>query len=219
MITGPREVGRKKQERLGVTYDLWLCSVDSGNMMLGQEDMPMMLGDREASDAEVERYRGQSGERSSPRHRHVSRKVQAATGMGMAGLILLIMTYVLLGFVGGWGLPLGWMILFSGIVFACGLATPTTLRLLWPSFSGLRKLEPDRRRSLSFGKSTTVPATMIHAERQLLEAIDRRGEITPARAALETTLTVAEADRLLSDLAQRGHLEVRAEGGKLVYSL
>jgi hypothetical protein len=39
------------------------------------------------------------------------------------------------------------------------------------------------------------------------------------RAALETTLTVAEADRMLSELAQGGHLEVRVEGGKLLYGL
>ena len=58
-----------------------------------------------------------------------------------------------------------------------------------------------------------------HPERQLLEAIERRGEITPTRAALETTLTVHEADRMLSDLAEQGHLNIRAENGKLVYTL
>ncbi len=57
------------------------------------------------------------------------------------------------------------------------------------------------------------------AERRLLEAIDRHGEITPVRAALETPLTVAEADRMLSELAKGGHLEVRVEGGKLLYGL
>jgi len=57
------------------------------------------------------------------------------------------------------------------------------------------------------------------AERQLLEAIDRHGEITPIRAALETSLTVAEADRMLSLLAKGGYLEVQVEGGKLLYSL
>lgn len=57
------------------------------------------------------------------------------------------------------------------------------------------------------------------AERQLLEVIERNGEITPARAALQTSLTVEEAEQLLSDLAQRGHLDVRVEGSKLVYAL
>ena len=56
-------------------------------------------------------------------------------------------------------------------------------------------------------------------EQELLEAIERHGEVSPARAALETSLTVAEADRMLSDLAQGGYLEVRVEGGRLLYSL
>ena len=67
--------------------------------------------------------------------------------------------------------------------------------------------------------SDAVGSSEKRAERQLLEAIDRHGEITPARAALETTLTVAEADRMLSELAKGGHLEVRVEGGKLLYGL
>lgn len=57
-----------------------------------------------------------------------------------------------------------------------------------------------------------------HAEQQLLEAIERHGEITPARAALETPLSVAEADRMLGELAEKGHLEVQAREGRLVYS-
>ncbi len=57
------------------------------------------------------------------------------------------------------------------------------------------------------------------AERQLLEVLESQGEITPARAALETALTVDEAERLLADLAQKGHLDIRVEGSKLVYSL
>jgi hypothetical protein len=57
------------------------------------------------------------------------------------------------------------------------------------------------------------------AERQLLEVIEANGEITPARAALQSSLTVEEAEQTLSELAQRGHLDVRVEGSKLVYSL
>lgn len=58
-----------------------------------------------------------------------------------------------------------------------------------------------------------------HAERQRLETIEGHGSITPVRAALETTLTVSEADRMLSDLAAGGHLEVRVEGRRLLYSM
>lgn len=57
------------------------------------------------------------------------------------------------------------------------------------------------------------------AERQLLEVIERHREITPARAALETSLTVNEAERSLSELAQKGHLDVRVEGSRLLYAL
>ena len=56
-------------------------------------------------------------------------------------------------------------------------------------------------------------------ERELLEALARRGELSPALAALETSLTVAEANRMLSDLANSGHLEVRAQEGRLGYAL
>ena len=56
-------------------------------------------------------------------------------------------------------------------------------------------------------------------ERELLEALERYGEITPARAALETTLSVSEADRMLSELAKNGHIEVRAREGRLEYAL
>lgn len=56
-------------------------------------------------------------------------------------------------------------------------------------------------------------------ERELLEVLERHGEITPARAALETTLSVSEADRMLSELAKNGHIEVRAREGRLEYAL
>lgn len=56
-------------------------------------------------------------------------------------------------------------------------------------------------------------------EQELLEALQREGEITPARAAMETSLTVSEADEMLEELAGRGHLEVRVRGGGLFYAL
>jgi hypothetical protein len=56
-------------------------------------------------------------------------------------------------------------------------------------------------------------------ERELLGALARRGELSAALAALETSLTVAEADRMLSDLAESGHVEVRAHDGRLGYAL
>ena len=56
-------------------------------------------------------------------------------------------------------------------------------------------------------------------ERELLEAIRESGEISAAAAAARTSLTVAEADRKLRELAENGHIEVRARGGAVFYAL
>ena len=57
-------------------------------------------------------------------------------------------------------------------------------------------------------------------ERELLSAIkDNGGSITPAEAAMETSLTVREADGMLSELAGAGHLAVRSRDGALIYAL
>ena len=64
-----------------------------------------------------------------------------------------------------------------------------------------------------------APAPEAAREKELLEALRRRGELAVAGAALETSLTVEEADRMLSALAAKGHLEVRVERGRLLYSL
>ena len=56
-------------------------------------------------------------------------------------------------------------------------------------------------------------------EQELLEAIRESGEISAAAAAARTSLTVAEADRMLRELAENGHLEVRARGGAIFYAL
>ena len=56
-------------------------------------------------------------------------------------------------------------------------------------------------------------------EKELLGALARHGELTAARAALETSLSVSEADRMLSELAKEGHVEVRAREGRLGYAL
>ena len=67
--------------------------------------------------------------------------------------------------------------------------------------------------------SPEQPAVANARERELLEALQRRGELTPAQAAMETSLTVNEADKMLEDLAAKGHLDVRVRGGGLFYGL
>ncbi len=63
------------------------------------------------------------------------------------------------------------------------------------------------------------PPSANGKERELLVALREHGELTPARAAMETSLTVAEADGMLKELAEGGHLEVRVRGGGLFYAL
>ena len=63
------------------------------------------------------------------------------------------------------------------------------------------------------------PAVANAGERELLEALQRRGELTPAQAAMETSLTVDQADKMLEDLAAKGHLDVKVRGGGLFYGL
>lgn len=67
-------------------------------------------------------------------------------------------------------------------------------------------------------RAATSP-TRSTGERELLEALRREGEVSPTRAAMETSLSVAEADAMLKKLAEAGHLEVRVRGGGLFYAL
>ncbi len=68
------------------------------------------------------------------------------------------------------------------------------------------------------GAKSEAPAVETK-ERQLLRALERNGELTPALAATETSLSVAESERLLKDLAGAGHLEMRVRGGGIFYAL
>ncbi len=57
-------------------------------------------------------------------------------------------------------------------------------------------------------------------EKQLLMAIqDAGGGITPVEAALGTSLTVDEAEEILTRFADRGHLVVHSRDGALLYAL
>jgi hypothetical protein len=72
---------------------------------------------------------------------------------------------------------------------------------------------------LSQRKRTAIPVP-DSKERELLSAIrDNGGSITPAEAAMETSLTVREADEMLSELTSGGHLRLESQSGSLHYSL
>lgn len=76
---------------------------------------------------------------------------------------------------------------------------------------GLSRLQQQRRKAVS---------PRVRKERELLSAMrNNSGSITPAEAAMETSLTVSEADNTLSELAAGGHLQVESSEGTLVYRL
>ncbi len=125
----------------------------------------------------------------------MSLKARAVTGVVTGGAILLAAALLVL-FTDFW-----WLILiFCWMVF---LALGTFAR-------GVTSLMESRQEE-------RLPQNS--KERELLEALRDRGELTPAQAAVETSLSVREADEMLKELAEGGHLEVRVRGGVLSYSL
>ena len=56
-------------------------------------------------------------------------------------------------------------------------------------------------------------------EKELLRVLEERDELTPATAAMRTSLTVEEAARMLDQLATKGHMQVLDRGGVLAYTL
>ncbi len=56
-------------------------------------------------------------------------------------------------------------------------------------------------------------------EKEILGALEERGELTPATAAMWTSLTVDEASDMLEGLARKGHLEPQTKNGVMAYAL
>jgi hypothetical protein len=125
---------------------------------------------------------------------NMSPRAQAVMGIVSGGLILLAAA-LLIAFTDFWWLifVFGWAVFPAFRVFATGVA--------------------------GLVDSRSAPPAANSRERELLEALQRRGELTPAQAAMETSLTVNEADEMLEDLAAKGHLDVRVRGGGLFYGL
>lgn len=123
----------------------------------------------------------------------MSPRAQALTGVVTGGLILLAAA-LLIAFTSFWWLifVFGWAVFPAFGVFARGVAGLVETR--------------------------SEPLPKNARERELLEALRERGELTPAQAAMETSLTVEEADNMLKELTEGGHLQVRVRGGGLFYS-
>jgi hypothetical protein len=97
---------------------------------------------------------------------------------------------------------------FWWLIFVFGWTIFPAFGLLVRGIAGLS--EGEGRAEISTGNSK---------ERELLGALREYGELSPAQAAMETSLSVMEADRMLKELAEGGHLDVRVRGGGLFYSL
>ena len=97
---------------------------------------------------------------------------------------------------------------YLGPVATLLLAAISLLALLL--YAGWRPSGPDA------GRAPSGPGL----EKQLLMAIqDAGGGITPVEAALDTSLTVDEAEEILTRFADRGHLVVHSRDGALLYAL
>jgi hypothetical protein len=82
----------------------------------------------------------------------------------------------------------------------------TALGLLTSSISGPGEERPPR-------------ISEPELERELLQAIGDGGEVSAVSVAARTSLSVTEADRRLKELAENGHIEVRARDGAIFYAL
>jgi hypothetical protein len=113
----------------------------------------------------------------------------------------------------GFGLatPASWLSFFmlwsgSPLPVVAAPLLPSTVLVLLGIWQLWNKRSPDTK---------PPPGT----EKQLLVALSRSRSLTPVEAAIETSLTLDEAEEILSRLANRGHLRVESRDGVLYYAL
>ena len=120
-------------------------------------------------------------------------------------------------------LPLGFLLLLAVVALASShVASPFFPLLFVALLLALRlprRVGARRQSAATTAIRQALLAGDIDQEKELLGAMERRGEITAARAALDTSLSVAAAEKMLSGLASAGHLRVGVQEGRLVYSM
>lgn len=129
-------------------------------------------------------------------------RVLAALGVGLWCVFLL---FASLAFIIDRGLAdvgIAWV-----GVLGIGVAAPVLL--LWQINRAIAAHEASRR---------AMPGER-EKEKELLGALEERRELTPATAAMRTSLTVDEASKMLEELSRKGHLEQRTEDGATTYAL
>src|SRR5215213_5379657 len=164
-----------------------------------------MTGEAHALCAGRKKHEGAGGEMNSlDRMGYAGRTRRTSPAMGFApsfgprmgpGVLGVVLLLVALSFFSHFP-----VFLFGGMVF----------------FFLLPPLVSSARRIANFDRGFSPPPGVSEnrKEKELLGVLARYGEITPTRAALETSLSVSEADRMLAELTKNGHIEVRArEGG------
>ena len=129
-------------------------------------------------------------------------RMLAVLGVGVWCLFIL---FVSVAFVIDRGLADAGMVWLA--VFGFGVVAPVLL--FWQINRAIEAHEDSRRPAPSAREK----------EKELLEAVEENGEITPATAAMRTSLTVDEASKMLEELSRKGHLEMQVEEGIMAYSL
>jgi ATP/maltotriose-dependent transcriptional regulator MalT len=90
-----------------------------------------------------------------------------------------------------------------------GIGVGAPVLLLWQVNRAIAAHEASRR----------VTPVEREKEKELLGALEEHRELTPATAAMRTSLTVNEASKMLEELARKGHLEPQTEDGVTAYAL
>ncbi len=98
-----------------------------------------------------------------------------------------------------------------GIVWVAvlGIGVGAPALLLWQINRAIAAHEESRR---------AVPDAR-EKEKELLGALEEHRELTPATAAMHTSLTVDEASKMLEKLTRKGHLELQMEASAMAYAL
>ena len=116
------------------------------------------------------------------------------------------------------------LVLFAslGLVIDRGLAnSPWT----WLAVLGIGVVAPAvfmwqiNRAIAAHERSRRVAPGAREREKELLRALEDRGEFTPATAAMRTSLTIEEASKMLDRLAGKGHVQVLNRDGAMAYTL
>jgi capsular polysaccharide biosynthesis protein len=115
----------------------------------------------------------------------------------------------------------GLLTLVTGLVLCAGLvvALPGVAASVAGKPGGRTVRQGVGQAGLPGGRHGGPSDADVLKEKELLQALGRCGKLTAVEAAMETSLTVEEAERMLQALAAKGHLEVTVEHGRLHYAL